>query len=213
MSLIAQDLTCSRQSRLILAGVSFALAPGEALVLRGPNGVGKTTLLRCLAGLLPIEGRLEHGGIRLSDDREKYSENIALSGHLDGLKGAMNVGETLNFWADLYGQTLGDIPAEFSLEELLDRLTSRLSAGQKRRLGLARLPLSGARLWLMDEPTVSLDQENTARLTGMLQAHLARGGMAVISTHLPLDIKAEILELSRPEAPAQADPFLAGFAS
>ncbi len=138
---------------------------------------------------------------------------VALSGHLDAVKHALTVAENIGFWAALGRSDPAPALARFGLTGLTARPAGRLSAGQKRRLGLARLAVSGARVWLMDEPTVSLDAENTAALGEMIRAHLGQGGMAIIATHLAMPVEAKELVLTPalrvPEA-APDDPFLAG---
>ncbi len=208
MGLVLHNLVCRRGGRLILSDVSFVVPAGGALVLRGPNGVGKTTLLRSLAGLIPIAG----GTARLFDTSlGPEAEGVALSGHLDAVKPGLTVAETLAFWARLYGTDMAPALQAFGLAPLRARAAGRLSAGQKRRLGLARLALSGARLWLMDEPTVSLDTDGVAEVTALLERHLAMGGIAVISTHLSLPLAAETLTLRAPGVDTRPDPFLTGF--
>jgi len=179
MNLRVTDLACARGPAQILAGVTFAVAPGQALILRGPNGSGKTTLLRTLAGLTPpIAGRIE-----------AEPDAIAYASHADGLKSQLTVEENLRFWAGVFG-THDPAPAiaAFHLGPLLDRRAGEMSAGQKRRLSLARLLVSGRPVWCLDEPTVSLDAENVARFAAAVTAHLAQGGSAVIATHIDLGL-------------------------
>ncbi|MCP5085550.1 MAG: heme ABC exporter ATP-binding protein CcmA [Rhodobacteraceae bacterium] len=202
MTLVAQNLTCKRGDRLILSGVSFTLNPGDCLILRGPNGIGKSTLLRVLAGLTPPAG----GTLQIDADQ------IAYAGHLDAVKAQMSVADNLQFWAGIYGSgDAGQTAHHFGLDALADRLAHRLSAGQKRRLGLARLHLSGRRIWLLDEPTVSLDTEHVSLFEKAFADHCTAGGIAVISSHLDLNIPgAETLNLGqfRARHQAQSNPFL-----
>jgi heme exporter protein A len=187
MTLTVTDLSCARGGLALLSGLSFTLSPGRALILRGPNGSGKTTLLRTLAGLQPA----------LAGEISSDPDSIAYAGHADGLKATLTVAENLAFWAAIYGQR--DIAVAirtFDLESLRDRPAQNLSAGQKRRLGLARLAVTGRPIWMLDEPTVSLDALSTRRFADALQAHLATGGSALIATHIDLGFEAEILDVS-----------------
>lgn len=188
MSLLAvHDLAVARGGLRAVEGLSFSLEAGRALILRGPNGIGKTTLLRSVAGLQPPAG----GRVEIAPD------SVAYAAHADGLKSALSVAENLRFWADIFGQP--DIaPAldAMNLRELAERPAGALSAGQKRRLGLARLLVTGRPLWVLDEPTVSLDAESVALFAGLVRAHLGQGGAALIATHIDLGLpEAEILDL------------------
>lgn len=208
LQLIAQDLALSRGARTILDGVSFTVAAGEALLLTGRNGAGKTTLVRALAGFL----RPSHGAIRLQGGGEELelAEQSHYVGHLNGIKPALTVEENLTFWADyLEGGTTSDL-----VQEAMDRLglgslaqipAGYLSAGQKRRAGLARLLVARRPVWLLDEPTVSLDAAATAVLAGIVNAHVAGGGLVVAATHLPLGL-ARPKELRLGGAAADASP-------
>lgn len=203
MNIRTASLGCARNGRAILSGISFDLAAGTCLVLRGPNGVGKTTLLKTLAGLLsPHQGTLQID-----------ADQIAYAGHLDAVKAQMTVAENLRFWAGVYGTA--DVHAalnKLELAALADRPAHTLSAGQKRRLGLGRLLVSGRGIWLLDEPTASLDSRNTALLARVISDHCAAGGIAVLSTHLDLPIRKVLtLELGKFTATSQhaeTDPFL-----
>ncbi|MCT4683387.1 MAG: heme ABC exporter ATP-binding protein CcmA [Roseicyclus sp.] len=206
MNLSVTALACARGPAQILSGVTFSVAAGRALILRGPNGAGKTTLLRTLAGLTPpLAGRIE-----------AEPESIAYAAHADGLKAALTVEENLHFWASVFG-TRDPAPAieAFHLAPLLQRRAGEMSAGQKRRLSLARLLVTGRPVWCLDEPTVSLDTENVARFAAAVKAHLARGGSAVIATHIDLGLpEAETLDITPFVAKriAASDPFGDSFA-
>jgi heme exporter protein A len=194
--LTVTDLTCARGGQAVLAGVSFTVPAGQALVLRGPNGVGKTTLLRCLAGLQPV----------LAGSCVYPAEQGAYASHADGVKATLTVAENLGFWAAVYGRT---VPAavydDFNLAGLRDRMTGTLSAGQKRRVGLARLAVIGRQVLFLDEPTVSLDVGSVQLVVGFLERHLAAGGVAVIASHVDLGISAPVLDLTPYRATAPAD--------
>ncbi len=215
MGLAVTDLACPRAGRRVLDGVGLTLADGGTLALRGPNGAGKSTLLRALAGLLPPErGGATLDGLALGADPDGWAERVAYAGHLDAVKAALTVAENLRFWAAVLGappQAVAAALDAFDLGPIAPRLAGSCSAGQRRRLGLARLALAPRRLWLLDEPSVSLDAEATARLTDLLRAHAAGGGMAVIATHVALGVEAAELRLAPPAAAtaAAADPFLA----
>lgn len=183
-----QNLTCARGGMPVLADISFEVTAGQALILRGPNGIGKTTLLRTLAGLQPAV----RGAFDYPEDEGAYAS------HADGIKTALTVTENLKFWADVHGAPLlDDIFETFDLADLRDRIGGTLSAGQKRRLGLARLGVIGRKVLFLDEPTVSLDGFSVKLFTDWLQnTHLAAGGCAVIATHIDLGFSAPELDLT-----------------
>jgi heme exporter protein A len=189
LSLEVEELACWRGERLVFAGLNFALPPGGALLLVGPNGAGKSSLLRVLAGLLaPIEGRVLWAGADVRDDPAGHARRLRYLGHQDALKPALTARENLRFHARLTG---GDVEAALAALDLapLAELPARLlSAGQKRRLALARLALGPAALWLLDEPTLGLDTASVARFGELLAAHRAAGGAVLAATHLPLPL-------------------------
>jgi len=187
--LVAEDLACRRGERLVFAGVSLTLPPGGALLLTGANGSGKSSLLRLLASLLvPAAGRVLWGSVPILDDLASYRARLHYLGHLDAIKPALAVRETLVFWAGLRGAAMPQIDsaiAAFGLDGIADWPCRWLSAGQRRRLALARLVATPAPLWLLDEPTAALDADGEARLAAAIATHRGRGGRAVVATHQP----------------------------
>jgi heme exporter protein A len=180
------DLAVSRGGLTILEGVSFALEAGQALILRGDNGSGKTTLLRTIAGLQdPVAGQVDCD-----------PDSIAYAAHLDGIKANLTVAENLGFWADVFQSDNLDAALEaFDLKGLLSRAANTLSAGQKRRLGLARLLLTDRPIWVLDEPTVSLDAFTVKTFGQIVQKHLDAGGAALIATHVDLGIEGTTFDV------------------
>ncbi|WP_118132553.1 heme ABC exporter ATP-binding protein CcmA [Oceanicella sp. SM1341] len=213
MSLVVHDLSVARGGRMVVSGLGFSLSPGEAVLLRGPNGAGKSTLLRALAGLLPIAGGTARlMGADLARAPEEVQEHLAYAGHLDAVKPQLTVAENLAFQARLFGSPGPERAlALFGLAALADRPAGACSAGQKRRLGLARLVLAERPLWLLDEPTVSLDTDTVAEFAALVRAHCAGGGMALLATHIDLGLPdARELRLEPVAAAVRdsADPFL-----
>ena len=204
MHLAVQDLGVARGGVAVLEGLTFRVEAGTSLILRGPNGIGKTTLLRAIAGLQPpLKGSID-----------APEDSIAYAAHSDGIKQALTVRENLEFWAAVFGT--GDITGAldaFALQPLAQRPAGALSAGQKRRLGLARLLVSARPIWVLDEPTVSLDVDAVAMFAAAIHAHLETGGVALIATHIDLGLNADILDVSRfkARAPILVDDAMEGF--
>jgi heme exporter protein A len=181
------SLSCRRGGREVLTGLSFRLSSGEALILRGPNGSGKTTLLRLMAGLSqPTHGRMLWNGAPISEDLTTHGARLGFLGHLDAVKSAPTVRENLAFWAKLRSADAAHISTAlqaFGLSHLATIPGRVLSAGQRHRLALARLMVSNAPLWLLDEPTNTLDDAALNALRSVLHGHLDRGGLVVIASH------------------------------
>ncbi|MCC6467791.1 MAG: heme ABC exporter ATP-binding protein CcmA [Alphaproteobacteria bacterium] len=185
-------LGCRRGGRAVFAGINFALGAGDALALTGPNGSGKSSLLRVMAGLLPpAAGLLRWQGAPVADEPEAHRARLAYLGHLDAVKPALSVGENLAFWIDFHAGDAGSRDAaleRFDLLELADLPARYLSAGQRRRLALARIAAVPRPLWLLDEPSTGLDRESIAALEQAIAEHRAGGGIVVLSTHAALDL-------------------------
>lgn len=187
MTLTVQDLAIARGGIPVLEGISFTLDAGEALILRGPNGVGKTTLLRTIAGLQPPIA----GGVEGAEDR------VAYAAHSDGIKPTLSVTENLTFWARVFGaDSIDTALSAFDLDGLADRPGGSLSAGQKRRLGLARMLVTQRPIWIFDEPTVSLDTRAVTMFADAVRTHLAGGGSAIIATHIDLGLDGRVLDVT-----------------
>jgi heme exporter protein A len=185
-------LSCRRGGRPVFADLSFELAGGELLALTGRNGSGKTTLLRALALLGTAEaGRICWQGEDVARDREAWRRRIAWLGHLDGLKGDLSVRENLSIAAKLRDEPpdrTDQALAAFDLGPLVRREVRTLSAGQRRRVALARVASSHAPLWLLDEPLNALDAASQAALRTVLGRHLSAGGLAIAATHAPIGV-------------------------
>jgi heme exporter protein A len=183
--LTASGLTCLRGDRTVLRDISFALEPGRALIVRGANGAGKSTLLRVLAGLLrPASGAIAHDGCNMNDDTVAYKRKLCWLGHQDALKPSETVEQSVWFRSRLHGgHDIGPSLLAFDLGALRHSPARELSTGQKRRVALAGVISSRAPLWLLDEPTASLDAASSALFEIALGQHLEAGGMAVIATH------------------------------
>ncbi|MBX2831834.1 MAG: heme ABC exporter ATP-binding protein CcmA [Rhodospirillales bacterium] len=198
----ASDLTCLRGERLVFGGLSFAAKSGDAIMLRGRNGAGKSSLLRVMAGLLaPRSGALCWNGENIADDRAAHQSRLQYLGHQDAIKPVLSVRDNLRLWGQLRGVSQLDAVIDAALHALdihhLARITGRyLSSGQKRRTALARILIGQSDLWLLDEPTVGLDRESCAELSQLIADFRATGGIVIYSTHIDLDVKnPNILDL------------------
>jgi heme exporter protein A len=184
MRLTGDNLVCERGGRQVFRGISFGLKSGEALLVTGPNGAGKSSLLRMIGGLVRTAGgtlSLEGG-----DAEASIGEQAHYLGHLDALKPGLTVAENLGFWAEFLGPSSLDVkPAldAVDLASLADLPAAYLSAGQRRRLSIARLVAIPRAIWLLDEPTSALDAASQTRLSDLMRKHLTSGGMIVAAAH------------------------------
>jgi heme exporter protein A len=196
MRLSGRGVRCVRGGREIFSGLDFAIASGEALAVTGPNGSGKTSLLRLIAGLLTVAGGsidLEGGEAELN-----LSEHAHYVGHRDALKPALTVLENLSFWRDFLGGEPSDADkslAEVGLDHAAHLPAAYLSAGQRRRLSIARLLVVRRPVWLLDEPTSALDTAGQSLFAALMGDHLARGGLIIVATHTPLGVQAKVLRI------------------
>jgi len=192
MKLIVENLSIQRAGLEIVAGISFELSGGEALIVTGENGSGKSTTLRGVAGLLPLAG----GRIELSDDTGKAFEEPVREfchylGHQNGLKTSLTVRENLEFWQNFMGEahlSVKEALDEVDLSHVVDLPFNYLSAGQKRRVAIARLLVSDRPVWILDEPTAGLDAQSVDIFSGLARNFCADDGILIAATHLPLGI-------------------------
>ncbi|MGD8266311.1 MAG: cytochrome c biogenesis heme-transporting ATPase CcmA [Chromatiales bacterium] len=207
ISLEAHHLSCIRDDRVLFEGLSFSIGSGEAIVLEGRNGTGKTSLLRILCGLRrPDEGEVRWQGIPIEKNYVDYYTRMAFVGHMDGIKRELSALENLRLSRSLCGS--GNVSIEEALETLLltgyeDIPTYYLSAGQRRRVALARLLATDARLWILDEPFTSLDREGIALVENLMDEHVGAGGAMIMTSHHEVRLSTpgvRVLNLSAREA-------------
>src|SRR5258708_9188566 len=196
MRLSGRDVRCVRGGREVLCGLDFEISSGEALAVTGPNGAGKTSLLRVIAGLLTLAG----GAIALAGGETELmlSEQAHYLGPRDALKPALSVAENLPFWRDFLGGKAFDTAESLSkvgLDHAAQLPAAYLSAGQRRRLSIARLLVVRRPIWLLDEPASALDAAGQSLFAGLMSDHLARGGLIVAATHAPLGVQAKELRI------------------
>jgi len=187
LSLELQDVELSRGGRVLISQLSLRLGPGQLALVTGPNGSGKTSLLRALAGLAPVAGgTVTVSGRDIGRLEPEERRQVAYQAHLEGLKKDLTVQENIRFYSEIRSTShnIDDVMAELGLAPLRGRLVRHLSAGQKRRVMLACLGLSGARIWLLDEPLTNLDQAGRELVASWLERHVDSGGIAVVATHL-----------------------------
>jgi heme exporter protein A len=187
MNLNAKALSCERNGRVVFSNLSFSIVAGQCAELRGVNGAGKSSLLRVLAGLVPMAA-----GELSFDGHGELSQNLHLISHQDALKPVLSVAENLNFWCDMLGGAeITKALAAFQLENLRDDPVQLLSAGQRRRLTLSRLFLADRPIWLLDEPMTALDVTSQDIMRQHLRAHLKNGGMVLAATHGDLGLRPD----------------------
>jgi heme exporter protein A len=198
----ATDLECLRGTRRLFAGVSFRLSPGECLQVQGANGSGKTSLLRILCGLAqPERGAVRWNRQPIDELGDEYRAELAFCGHANALKEDLTPVENLHASGALYGMAAANDAVRAALDAFgvlhLEALPVRaLSQGQKRRVALARLALCARRLWILDEPLAALDARAAQALAARLDAHLAQGGIAVLTSHQPVELRAQTRALA-----------------
>jgi heme exporter protein A len=200
LCLVCTDLACRRGERRLFSGLGFRLGSGQIAIVSGPNGAGKTTLLRTVAGFLrPEAGRIALDG---AGPEASLAEHAHFLGHRDGLRGALSVRENLLSAARMLGGEGGLTPeaalARLDLARLIDLPLGVLSAGQRRRVALARLLVARRALWILDEPTAALDAASQATVARLLGEHAASGGMVLAATHLDLGVAAMAIRLGDP---------------
>jgi len=191
MKFFGTKLTCQKGDKLVFENLDFSVQSGNILILTGKNGSGKTSLLRIMAGLaFPSKGYLSWNDGSVKQEPEKHKMRLNFVGHLNAIKSFLSVQENLTFWAQTRGKNITDVHSvlvKFELDRLASISSQHLSSGQSRKLALARLLLCNTPLWLLDEPTVALDQGSIINLEKIISVHCQNGGMAVIATNINLN--------------------------
>jgi len=196
--LSANALTCIREDRILFDQLSFDIMPGDLLQIEGPNGAGKTSLLRILAGLSrPYDGQVEYAGASIERERDAFYENLLYLGHLAGVKGELTAQENLAFNLTMHGDQCNDLDAALATVNLTgfeDALASHLSAGQNRRIALARLWQSEAKIWILDEPFTAIDKAGVNELETLFVKHIDNGGAVILTSHQDIQLGADRLK-------------------
>ena len=212
-----QFLSYNQNGRQIFQDLNFELTSGQILYVLGSNGSGKSTLLRTLAGFIPLTaGKLLINDEESTNNFDFIAQNVEYIGHLNSVKSQMTVWENLSFWFMLARKKRGEFDDVFNIRKFKDRIINRCSEGQIRRLSLSRLSISDKKIWLLDEPTASLDNNSQELFLKLIKKHCLSGGIAVISTHIDLKISntkalSLYLENQKPKSNSLvSDPFLGG---
>lgn len=194
----ADKLTCIREDRILFEELDVAINAGDIVQIEGPNGAGKTSLLRILAGLSsPYEGEVFFNETKITENRELFHQNLLYLGHVLGVKGELTAEENLAFNLSLHNldaQTAEETLSEVNLLGFEDALASHLSAGQHRRIALARLWQSKAPIWILDEPFTAIDKLGVKKLEALFKKHADNGGCVILTTHQDLSLPAELVK-------------------
>ncbi len=200
-TLCVKDLSYTYGEKLIIDNLNLTLNEGEVIIITGKNGVGKTTLLRLMSGILPIKsGSITFNGESIEESGNEYKHSMAYLGHNSGFYDELTVGQNLEFWAGLRDSYELILPSVyfFGLVEVIDKLYAKLSAGWKKRVAFARMMISDATIWLLDEPFINLDTSMQELVSKLLQTRAQQNGIVVITTHIKLDIEnARYLNLDK----------------